>query len=107
MATSVGPGSVIAGRYRLGAQLGQGGMGSVWRAEHLTLRSPVAVKLIDPEIAGKRDTLERFQVEAQAAASLRSPHVVQILDYGVDGNVPYIVMEVLDGESLADRLAKV
>src|SRR5277367_6942768 len=102
-----GPGSVIAGRYHLTAQLGQGGMGSVWRAEHLTLRSPVAVKLIDPAIAGKRETLERFQAEAQAAAALRSPHVVQILDYGVDGSVPYIVMELLEGESLAARLLRV
>jgi serine/threonine-protein kinase len=107
MGSSVGPGSVIANRYRLDAQLGQGGMGSVWRAEHLTLRSPVAVKLIDPEIAGRPETLERFQAEAQAAASLRSPHVVQILDYGVDAHVPYIVMEMLEGESLADRLARI
>jgi eukaryotic-like serine/threonine-protein kinase len=107
MEISLGPGSVIAGRYHLTAQLGQGGMGSVWRAEHLTLRSPVAVKLIDPEIAGRRETLERFQAEAQAAAALRSPHVVQILDYGVDGAVPYIVMEMLEGESLADRLLRV
>ncbi len=82
-------------------------MGSVWRAEHLTLRSSIAVKLIDPEIAGRKDMLERFQREAQAAASLRSPHVVQILDYGVDEGVPYIAMELLEGESLADRLLRV
>ncbi len=107
MGSSIGPGCVIAGRYRLAAQLGQGGMGSVWSAEHLALRSPVAVKLIDPEIAGRADTLERFQAEAQAAATLRSPHVVQILDYGVDDSLPYIVMEMLDGESLADRLRRV
>ena len=110
MDSTLGPGSVIAGRYHLTAQLGQGGMGSVWRAEHLTLRSPVAVKLIDPAIAGRRETLERFQAEAQAAAALRSPHVVQILDYGIDDNlrsVPYIVMELLEGESLAARLERV
>jgi serine/threonine-protein kinase len=82
-------------------------MGSVWLAEHLTLRSPVAIKLIEPSIAANPEALARFLREAQAAASLRSPHVVQILDYGVDGVVPFIAMEVLDGESLATRLERV
>jgi serine/threonine-protein kinase len=104
--TSPGHGTIIAGRYRLTEQLGQGGMGSVWRAEHMTLNSAIAVKLIDPEIAGKPEMLERFQREAQAAAALRSPHVVQIIDYGVDASVPYIAMELLDGETLAERLRK-
>ena len=82
-------------------------MGSVWRAEHLALRSPVAIKLIDPSLANSEEALMRFLREAQAAASLRSPHVVQILDHGVDQGVPYIVMELLDGESLAARLERV
>ena len=98
---------VIAGKYRLLRKLGQGGMGSVWYAEHLTLRSPVAIKLIDPSIADNAEALGRFLREAQSAASLRSPHVVQILDHGVDNGVPYIAMELLDGESLADRLERV
>src|SRR3954471_14894368 len=101
-----GPGRVIAGRYRLVSQLGQGGMGSVWRADHITLSSPVAIKLIDPEIARRPEMLERFQREAQSSAALRSPHVVQILDYGVDDGVPYIAMELLEGESLASRLTR-
>src|SRR5882724_8111062 len=82
-------------------------MGSVWYAEHLTLHSPVAIKLIDPSIADNAEALGRFLREAQSAASLRSPHVVQILDHGVDNGVPYIAMELLDGESLADRLTRV
>ncbi|HET7540615.1 MAG TPA: protein kinase [Polyangiaceae bacterium] len=98
--------SVLAQKYRLLEQLGQGGMGSVWRAEHLLLRSEVAVKLISPELATSREGLNRFLREAQAAASLRSPHVVQILDYGVDGDTPYIVMELLEGESLRTRLRR-
>jgi serine/threonine-protein kinase len=102
-----GPGRVIAGRYRLVSQLGQGGMGSVWRADHMSLSSPVAIKLIDPEIARRPEMLERFQREAQSSAALRSPHVVQILDYGVDEGVPFIAMEMLEGESLASRLARV
>jgi serine/threonine-protein kinase len=102
-----GPGRVIAGRYRLVSQLGQGGMGSVWRADHMSLSSPVAIKLIDPEIARRPEMLERFQREAQSSAALRSPHVVQILDYGVDEGVPFIAMEMLEGESLASRIARV
>ena len=97
---------VLGGKYRLLRKLGQGGMGSVWHAQHLTLQSPVAVKLISEEIANNPEALARFQREAQAAASLRSPHVVQILDHGVDAGVPYIVMELLEGESLANRLAR-
>jgi serine/threonine-protein kinase len=97
---------VLAGRYRLERQLGKGGMGSVWLAEHLTLRSWVAVKLMDPAIAATPEGAERFRREAQAAASLRSAHVVQVLDYGVHENTPYLVMELLQGESLASCLAR-
>jgi eukaryotic-like serine/threonine-protein kinase len=99
-------GEVLGGKYRLVNRLGAGGMGSVWRAEHLTLNSPVALKLIEPTTARESDALHRFLREARTAAALRSPHVVQILDYGVDGDSPYIVMELLDGESLAERLAR-
>jgi len=100
-------GLVLSERYRLVSQLGQGGMGSVWRAEHVELGTPAAVKLIDPEIASNEEALSRFKREAQAAATLRSPHVVQILDYGVDNGTPYIAMELMEGESLADRLERV
>jgi serine/threonine protein kinase len=100
-------GLTLAGRYRLVSKLGQGGMGSVWRAEHLTLGIPVAVKLIDSAIAQSEEALTRFRREAQAAAELRSAHVVHILDYGVDNDTPYIAMELLEGESLADRLERV
>jgi len=81
-------------------------MGTIWRAEHLVLCAPVAIKLIDPEIAGQEETLARFMREAQSAASLRSPHVVQILDYGVDDKTPFMVMELLEGETLAERLKR-
>jgi serine/threonine-protein kinase len=101
------PEFVLAAKYRLIRQLGQGGMGSVWLAEHLSLRSPVAIKLIEPSIATNPEALARFLREAQAAASLRSPHVVQILDHGVDAGVPFIAMELLEGESLANRLLRV
>lgn len=99
-------GRIISGRYRLLSKLGQGGMGSVYRAVHLELGTPVAVKLIDPVVAESKVALARFKREAQAAASLRSNHVVQIFDYGVDDETPYIVMELLEGESLAARIAR-
>jgi len=81
-------------------------MGSVWLAEHLTLNSWVAVKLMDPSIASTVEGAERFKREAQAAASLRSAHVVQVLDYGVHEDTPFLVMELLQGQSLADCLEK-
>jgi serine/threonine-protein kinase len=98
---------VIAGKYQLLKQLGRGAMGSVWQARHLTLRSAVAIKLMDPAIGLSSTGVQRFLREARAAAGLRSPHVVQILDHGVDQGTPYIVMEMLEGESLAARLERV
>ncbi|MGC4068989.1 MAG: serine/threonine-protein kinase [Polyangiaceae bacterium] len=93
-------GRVLAGRYRLSDKLGQGGMGSVWRAEHLTLKSQVAVKLMDPSVADSAEALTRFEREALAVAELRSTHIVQVIDYGIDDGTPYIVMELLIGENL-------
>jgi serine/threonine-protein kinase len=102
----VSTGRIIASKYCLLFELGRGGMGSVWAAEHLTLRSKVAVKLIDPGLAKSADAVRRFEREARAAAMLRSPHVVQVLDFGVDAGSPYLVMELLQGESLGTRLGR-
>jgi len=106
MSADWGPGTVILGRYRLESILGKGGMGSVWRAEHLQLRSPVAVKLLDAAISNNQQMLARFMREAQSAAALRSPHVVQIFDHGVEDGTAFIAMELLQGESLAERIAR-
>jgi serine/threonine-protein kinase len=103
---SLEPNRILAGRYRLEARMGAGGMGAIWRAEHLVLKAPVAVKLIDRDAVPDEDTMARFLREAQAAATLRSPHVVQIIDYGVDGKIPFMVMELLEGENLAQRLKR-
>lgn len=109
---SLGPGHVIAGKYRLIDLLGKGAMGEVWRAEHTSLGAPVAIKLIDVELLGadnnheNSEIVQRFFREAKAAAALRSPHVVQILDHGYDGNLPYIAMEMLEGETLEQRLER-
>jgi serine/threonine-protein kinase len=99
-------GQVLADKYRLVELLGRGGMGSVWRAEHLSLLSLVAVKVLKPSVASNANSRARFLREAKAAAMLRSPHVVQILDHGSDGEAAYIVMEMLDGETLHRRLAR-
>ena len=97
-------GDVIAERYRLATLVGEGGMGAVWRARHLQLDSDVALKLMSPAIAAQPDALSRFLREARAAARLSSLHVVKVFDYGVDGKTPFIVMELLTGESLRERL---
>src|ERR1700690_2316116 len=98
---------VIAERFRLNRLLGRGGMGSVWHATHLGLDVPCAVKFIEGEGAQVPEVQARFEREAKAAAHLRSPHVVQILDHGVCEGTPYIAMELLDGEDLGKRLARV
>lgn len=104
--SAVSAGHVLVGRYRLEAQLGAGGMGTIWRAQHLVLNAPVAVKVIDRTAVPDEETLSRFMREAQSAAALRSPHVVQILDYGIDGKVPFMAMELLEGENLAQRIKR-
>jgi serine/threonine-protein kinase len=100
-------GLILAGRYRLISKLGQGGMGSVWRAEDMTLGAEVAVKLIDAAFVDSTEALKRFRREAQSAAKIRSTYVVQILDHGIDNGTPFIAMELLKGESLAQRLESV
>jgi eukaryotic-like serine/threonine-protein kinase len=100
-------GTLVGGRFRLVAKIGAGSMGEVWRAEHLALGTSVAVKLVDT--SGRDDAgemLARFQQEARAAAHLRSPHVVQMLDHGADGPIAFIAMELLEGESLEHRLTR-
>ena len=97
-------GRILAGKYRLVSKLTEGGMGMVWRAEHVELGSPAAVKLLDPTIADSSEALARFKREAQSAASLRCTNIVQIFDFGVDENMPYIAMELLRGKSLAEKL---
>src|SRR6516162_5458497 len=99
------PGDVIAGKFRLERVIGKGGMGAVWAARHTQLGMPVALKFIDVEqSADPADARARFEREAKAAAQIRSPHVAQIIDHGVDGDRPYIAMELLEGEDLGERL---
>lgn len=97
---------VLAGKYRLLSKLHAGGMGEVWAAEHLGLRSRVAVKLIAKHAISKSG-VRRFVREARAAASIGGANVVRVHDCGVDGDTPFIVMELLEGETLDTRLQRV
>lgn len=104
-------GTLLAGRYRIGARIGSGGMGTVWHATDERLRRPVAVKTLNAQAGlgdeAERVSAERFEREAMAAARLNSPHIVTVHDSGTEelptGTVLFLVMEELPGRSL-DRL---
>ncbi len=97
---------VVAGRYRLGAVVGRGGMAEVRTAEDLRLGRRVAVKLLRTDLAEQDGVRERFEDEARSAARLSHPNVVAVFDTGEHEGIPYIVMELLPGSSLADLIAK-
>jgi len=103
-------GIVVGEKYRVERLIGTGGMGTVWRGVHVTLGTPVAIKFIRPTYARHKDARARFEIEARAAAKLRTRHAVQVFDYGTtsakDGALPYIVMELLEGESLSDLVIR-
>ncbi|MDQ3980387.1 MAG: serine/threonine protein kinase [Actinomycetota bacterium] len=97
-------GALVGSRYRIGSLLGSGGMAYVYDALDERLDRPVAVKMLRPEMALRDDVRLRFQVEARAAAGLTHPNAVAVFDTGEHEGVPYLVMERLPGDSLADRL---
>jgi serine/threonine-protein kinase len=97
---------LLAGKYRLGCLLGEGGMGAVYEAEHIGLRATVAVKIL-----GDGDTLDsaalaRFRREAHAMGAIRHDNVVAVMDVDIDDGTPFLVMERLDGESLSSVLRR-
>ena len=101
------PGRQITNYLRLVRVLGGGGMGRIWVAEHQTLQTEVAVKLLNAELAEDEQWLVRFRREAQAVAKIDSAHVVRVFDHGVTSeNIPFIVMELLRGEDLGKRLER-
>jgi len=101
------PGLHVTPTIKLVRLLGEGGMGSVWVAEHLALGTEVAVKFIAPWFVDNEQSVVRFREEAQKMARVKSPHVTTVFDYGImlDGQ-PYIVMELLAGETLQQRLER-
>ena len=109
-------GTLLGGRYRLDAQIGRGGMSTVYRAFDIVLERPVAIKLMHREIAADSDQLERFRREARSVAQLNHPHIVTVIDAGEElvgrtGERPgrlhsYIVLEYVDGETLKDLIRR-
>jgi eukaryotic-like serine/threonine-protein kinase len=108
MSTLVG--TLLSDRYRLDAEIGAGGMSTVYRAFDTVLERPVAIKLMHRETARDSDQLERFRREARAVAQLNHPHVVQVIDAGEEGDdehpTPYIVLEYVEGETLKQRIRR-
>jgi serine/threonine protein kinase len=97
---------VLGGRYELRGVLGRGGMAEVCDGWDIRLDRPVAVKLLYPAFTAQPDNRMRFEVEARAAASLNHPHIVSVHDSGEHAGTPYIVMERLSGQTLADVIAE-
>ena len=97
--------TLLGDRYRLGERLAAGGMGSVYRAVDEHLDRQVAVKVLRRDLADEPAYLERFRREARAAAALSHPGVAGVYDYGELGGQPFIVMELVEGETLAERIA--
>ncbi|MBX7190546.1 MAG: serine/threonine protein kinase [Sandaracinaceae bacterium] len=99
-------GRVLDGRYRLDAPLGGGGFGAIYEGFHLRLKRPVAVKVLHPEHVMNPELRTRFEREAQSLAALSHPNVVPVFDYGVDDDLPFLVMEKLEGRPLAVAIAR-
>ena len=101
-------GTLLVGKYRVAREIGRGGMAAVYEAEQLSLGKKVAVKILASELAASTIVIERFFREARAAASVKSPYIVDVYDSGrLDDGRPFIAMELLEGESLYDRMARV
>lgn len=98
------PGLADHPKYRLIRPLGRGGMGHVWLAEHTVMGRPVALKLVRPEFLDRPEAVERFRREVKAAARLSHPNIVAAHDAEEAGGTHFLVMEHIDGETLAERI---
>ena len=107
MTTTDYTGQTLADKYHLTTLLGQGGMGAVYRGEHIVIGKKVAVKFLHADLAQNPEVVKRFYREAQAAAAIGHDSIIDVLDVGVSpNNEPYLVMEYLEGESLGGMLAR-
>src|SRR5687768_2291671 len=105
--TGVREGDILVGKYRVERVLGLGGMGVVVAAQHLGLDQRVAIKFLFPEAFSHPEALLRFDREARAAAKIKSEHVARVTDVGtLENGAPYMVMEYLEGEDLAEYLRR-
>ncbi|MCC6996217.1 MAG: serine/threonine protein kinase [Deltaproteobacteria bacterium] len=106
MSEAAAPARVIQGKYRLETKLGAGAFGTVYRAIQLGLEKPVAIKVLTPEAFKAEGAVERFEREALLASKISHPVMAQVLDFGVDEGAPFLVMELVDGEEVAEILVK-
>ncbi|HNN96621.1 MAG TPA: serine/threonine-protein kinase [Pseudomonadota bacterium] len=104
MAETENIGRVLKDSYRITGVLGEGGMGVVYRGEHLSLPRQVAIKTLLPKAIASAESRERFEREAAIAARLNHSGVTQVYDYGIDAEMPFLIMELVEGPSLADVL---
>ncbi len=102
----IATGTLIGNRYEVIRRLGEGGMGAVYEAEHTAIQRRVAVKVLHPEFGRNPSVVERFLQEARAVNAVRHRNVVEVMDFGVDHGRPWLVMELLAGESLAARVER-
>ena len=100
------PGVILADKFQVIREIGRGGMAIVYEAENIVLGKRVAVKVLSSELANSRIVNERFLREARAAANVRSPYICDVYDVGECDGRPFLVMELLEGESLYDRLTR-
>jgi serine/threonine protein kinase len=99
-------GRIVDKRYRVAARIGTGGMGVVYRVEHLHLGKTAAMKVLSPEIAARPEMLRRFRLEAQSVSKLNHPNIVQTFDFGQCDGAFYLVMEYIKGDDLAALLRR-
>jgi serine/threonine protein kinase len=99
-------GKVLGGRYEIGELLGQGGMSSVYKANDPNLRRSVAIKMVHPHLSNNPEFVRRFEEEAASVARLRHPNIIQVYDFSHEGDLYYMVMEYLAGETLQARLKR-
>lgn len=93
--------TIIGGHYRVLEKIGEGGMGKVYRAIHTLLNRAVAIKILDHRIGNSEQEIRRFKQEAKAASDFTHPNIPSIREFGVDGNIPFIVMDFVDGNTLS------
>src|SRR6187431_2051403 len=98
-------GTVLEGKFRITKEIGRGGMAAVYEAENVDIGKRVAVKVLAAELVSSRTVMERFLREARASAAIRSPYICDVYDVGTFEDRPFLVMELLEGESLYDRLS--
>ena len=98
-------GKIIGDKYRITELIGEGGMGTVYGAEHLEIGRRVAIKVLNRAHLGRKEAVARFHQEARAAGTIGHPNICEIYDVGrLENGAPYLVMERLDGRTLADRI---